>query len=536
MSEIDNEWGIKGEQSVFDDAKKTIDKVQSEEYLDTMPSHEVTVDISEPNSETFENDMSDAGEYYEEGLVDNIDNGEYYEDSPEGVEYYEDEGSGEYEAADSEYYEDEEYYEGGEEYVDNPGAEPEHVIPVSVPVSKANGKGEKSGDSGNNGKKKKSDDDDEDKDQKVFTVFSIVALATIAVIGIVILIAINVKNKKNDDRDINNQIVDVEEDNNNWSFASGNSNTQNSGVTGSGSVASDDSDSKGEDNNSPDTVTNDENSNKSECDINGHTWVNATCDKPRTCSVCGTTEGEALGHTWTEATCEDPKTCSVCGATEGKALGHDWSEATCTEAATCERCGKTAMAATGHSWTAATCEKPKTCSICGATEGQPEGHKYTQTAQTVVGNTKTTTYTCSVCGDTKVETEEIQSSLDYEQQVIQLVNEQRAAAGLPALTMSTELMNTADLRAQEIVVMFDHVRPDGTSCFTAFDACGVTGLTRGENIAAGQTSPSAVMSSWMGSSGHKDNILDPDFTKIGVGYYSAPNDPYKYYWVQVFSN
>lgn len=46
------------------------------------------------------------------------------------------------------------------------------------------------------------------------------------------------------------------------------------------------------------------------------------------------------GHTWKAATCEDPKTCSVCGRTDGNSLGHDWEGATCTQAGICSRCGK----------------------------------------------------------------------------------------------------------------------------------------------------------------------------------------------------
>ncbi len=54
----------------------------------------------------------------------------------------------------------------------------------------------------------------------------------------------------------------------------------------------------------------------------GHTWVEATCTEPKTCSVCGATEGEALGHEWLENTpnYQQAKTCSVCGATEGDPL------------------------------------------------------------------------------------------------------------------------------------------------------------------------------------------------------------------------
>lgn len=76
-----------------------------------------------------------------------------------------------------------------------------------------------------------------------------------------------------------------------------------------------------------------------------HEWVEATCTEPRTCSVGGETEGEALGHTWVDATCTEPKICSVCGETEGEALGHEWQEATY--------------------------DAPKTCSVCSLTEGEP---------------------------------------------------------------------------------------------------------------------------------------------------------------------
>ena len=62
-----------------------------------------------------------------------------------------------------------------------------------------------------------------------------------------------------------------------------------------------------------------------------HTWANATCTAPKTCSVCSTTEGEALGHSWTEATCTAPRTCSVCRATQGEPISHKINDASiCT--------------------------------------------------------------------------------------------------------------------------------------------------------------------------------------------------------------
>lgn len=72
-----------------------------------------------------------------------------------------------------------------------------------------------------------------------------------------------------------------------------------------------------------------------------HIWKEATCTEPKTCAICGATEGEAAGHQWKEATCTAPKTCTVCGETEGEALGHDWIEATITAPKTCSRCGET---------------------------------------------------------------------------------------------------------------------------------------------------------------------------------------------------
>ena len=51
-----------------------------------------------------------------------------------------------------------------------------------------------------------------------------------------------------------------------------------------------------------------------------HQWQEASCSAPKTCSLCGETQGEALPHTWQDATCTEPKTCRVCGATEGEKL------------------------------------------------------------------------------------------------------------------------------------------------------------------------------------------------------------------------
>ena len=109
-----------------------------------------------------------------------------------------------------------------------------------------------------------------------------------------------------------------------------------------------------------------------------HTWADATCTEPKTCTKCGETEGEPLGHEWVEATCDSPKTCSICGVTEGKRLGHQWVEPTCLEPKTCTVCGKT-MGSPSKShqvdqWETvkeATCseegERSGVCATCGET-------------------------------------------------------------------------------------------------------------------------------------------------------------------------
>jgi len=112
----------------------------------------------------------------------------------------------------------------------------------------------------------------------------------------------------------------------------------------------------------------------------GHAWLEATCEAPKTCVLCGTTQGNALGHTWVDATCTTPKTCSVCSAIQGAALGHDMSgEATCTESASCRRKGcNYTEEAFGHSygaWTITTVPtdgnlwvRTRICPVCGGSE------------------------------------------------------------------------------------------------------------------------------------------------------------------------
>lgn len=75
-------------------------------------------------------------------------------------------------------------------------------------------------------------------------------------------------------------------------------------------------------------------------------------------------------HEWLAATCENPKTCELCGETEGEAKGHSIVIATCEEAEHCESCNYVYGELLGHTWLDATTEAPITCETCGATEGE----------------------------------------------------------------------------------------------------------------------------------------------------------------------
>ena len=120
----------------------------------------------------------------------------------------------------------------------------------------------------------------------------------------------------------------------------------------------------------------------------------------------------------------------------------------------------------------------------------------------------------------------------FKQQVVDLVNAERAKVGLSALSIMPQAEAAAQIRATEIISSFSHTRPNGTSCFTALDEQGAKYMASGENIAAGQATPADVMNSWMNSPGHKANILNPKFTKIGIGY--AEGGSYRTNWTQMF--
>ena len=123
------------------------------------------------------------------------------------------------------------------------------------------------------------------------------------------------------------------------------------------------------------------------------------------------------------------------------------------------------------------------------------------------------------------------ASVKRAKQVIDLVNKERAKAGKKKLVMDSKLQKAAEKRAKELKSVFSHTRPNGESCFTVLSEYKISYMAVGENVAMGQSSPEAVMNSWMNSSGHKANILSDNFSRIGVGSYKYNGT---WYWVQLF--
>lgn len=128
-----------------------------------------------------------------------------------------------------------------------------------------------------------------------------------------------------------------------------------------------------------------------------------------------------------------------------------------------------------------------------------------------------------------------EDDFSYEaKEVVRLVNIERAKNGIAPLTLDMNATDAALIRAKEASNMFSHTRPDGRDCFSLLDELGIGYKAAGENIAAGYITPESVVEGWMNSEGHRDNIMNPEFTKIGVGYYYNSECMYVYYWSQFF--
>ena len=122
----------------------------------------------------------------------------------------------------------------------------------------------------------------------------------------------------------------------------------------------------------------------------------------------------------------------------------------------------------------------------------------------------------------------------YQQQVLDLVNAERTKRGISALTLDSNLSSVATKKSQDMVNKnyFDHTSPTYGSPFDMMKQFGISYRTAGVNIAKGQKTPQEVVTAWMNSEGHRKNILNPNFTNLGVGI--AKDSKGTTYWTQMF--
>ncbi|MFL9458673.1 MULTISPECIES: CAP domain-containing protein [Nostocales] len=126
--------------------------------------------------------------------------------------------------------------------------------------------------------------------------------------------------------------------------------------------------------------------------------------------------------------------------------------------------------------------------------------------------------------------------------IVELTNTQRRQAGLPELRFNPVLAAAAQKHSVDMALedFFSHNSPDGSKVSDRAKAEGYPSAFVGENIYAGGSEPEDAFKGWMNSQGHRNNILNPQYKEIGVGYYFLANDTgnvnYKHYWTQCFGS
>lgn len=125
------------------------------------------------------------------------------------------------------------------------------------------------------------------------------------------------------------------------------------------------------------------------------------------------------------------------------------------------------------------------------------------------------------------------SPADFDtESVVAQCNAARNANGVLSLSESETLSKAAAQRAKEAATQRSHIRPDGTPYYTAVTAA--LNPYVGENLAGGSYTSETVVTAWMNSTGHRENILDNRFHYIGVGYYVSETGTI--YWCELFSD
>jgi len=136
------------------------------------------------------------------------------------------------------------------------------------------------------------------------------------------------------------------------------------------------------------------------------------------------------------------------------------------------------------------------------------------------------------------ETTDLRDRDEVSREMLVQVNAARKSAGLKPLRLDSVLAKAAQRHAEDMLKRgyFDHRSPAGTTVRERSTAAGYRWAAIGENIAFGQTSVDEVVETWLGSPGHRKNILSPNFSELGVGLAlgKGPDGKYQVLWVQNF--
>ena len=173
------------------------------------------------------------------------------------------------------------------------------------------------------------------------------------------------------------------------------------------------------------------------------------------------------------------------------------------------------------------------------TEETTQATKPTFTTEATTEVTTKITETTTVATETttnkvtETTTETTTSTVDNSvaSKLLNLVNKARNENGLSSLTLNSSLSNVAQKKAEDMKNnnYFSHTSPTYGSPFDMIKSFGINYKTAGENIAMGQKTAEEVFNAWMNSSGHRANILNKNFTQMGIGYTSGNT-----YWSQMF--
>ncbi|KAG6976280.1 hypothetical protein JG688_00001555 [Phytophthora aleatoria] len=131
-----------------------------------------------------------------------------------------------------------------------------------------------------------------------------------------------------------------------------------------------------------------------------------------------------------------------------------------------------------------------------------------------------------------------QAATDYRVAMLNAVNKERAARGLPKFCMNKKLQAAAQAHAADMArrSFLSHTGSDGSTMSTRVRAAGYRWATVAENVAAGQATVNSVLASWMNSKPHRANILSTMHKMFGCGYAVTSSSKYKHYWTQDFAS